>query len=136
MKNRIEKRENGYILICEDGQEFDCRRWFEKKTSKWYICPDKDGVKLCGRQYISEKFLDNVDFYEFETKTEHREGLGNGGWKNRLTDDEKVEYESLEKRMNELKELALSRPVQELTEEEKLLKQIEKLQKKLKGIQG
>lgn len=139
MKNRIEKRENGYILIVEDGREFECSRWFEKKVEKWHVVVPKEAREICGRTYIRESYFDNSDIYEFETKTEHREGIGNGGWKNRLTEEELDEYNSLEQRMEELKKLALSRPIKELTEEEKLEREIMRLTKKLnekRGIQG
>lgn len=135
--NRIEKLENGtYVLTCENGEEFICTRWYEKKKDYWHVCPPKKGVEICGRSYIRESFFDKSNVYEFETKTEHREGLGNGGWKSRLTEDEKAEYEALEARMEELKKLALSRPAKELSEEEKLEREIAKKQKALEELRA
>jgi hypothetical protein len=137
--NRIEKLENGtYKLTCENGQTFMCRRWEEVKKDKrmWHICPPKEAVAICGRSYIRESYFDNSNIYEFETKTEHREGLGNGGWKSRLTEEELEEYQSLEKRMEELKNIAMARPVKELTEEEKLLREIAKREKLLAELRA
>lgn len=135
--NRIERLENGtYVLTCENGQEFVCRRWYEKKKDYWHVCPPKEAVELCGRSYIRESFFDNSNIYEFETKTEHREGLGNGGWKARLTPEELKEYQFMEQRMEELKKVALSRPAKELTEEEKLEREIQRLLEKKKRLYG
>lgn len=131
MKNRIEKNENGYILTTIDGQEFTCSRWYEKKVDKWHILVPKEAREICGRTYIRESYFDNSDIYEFETKTEHREGLGNGGWKSRLTEEELEKFNECERIMNELKEVALSRQPKELTEEEKIEREIAKLMKKL-----
>ena len=136
-KNIITKNENGtYTLTTFDGKTFTCTRWYEKKKDYWHVLVPKDARDICGRTYIRESYFDNSDIYEFETKTEHREGLGNGGWKTRLTEEELKEYEEHEKRMNELKELALSRPVKELTEEEKILKEMAKLQARLAIVKG
>ena len=137
MKNIITKTEEGkYILTTTDGQEFECTRWYEKKVDKWHILVPKEARELCGRTYIRESYFDNSDIYEFETKTEHREGIGSGGWKARLTPEELEEYESHEKRMEELKQIALSRPVKELTEEEKIQAQIDRMMARLAKLKG
>ena len=137
MKNIITKTEEGkYILTTTDGQEFECTRWYEKKVDKWHVLVPKEARELCGRTYIRESFFDDSDIYEFETKTEHREGIGSGGWKARLTPEELEEYESHEKRMEELKQIALSRPVKELTEEEKIQAQIDKMMARLMKLRA
>ena len=131
--NKIIKKtynnENIYTLITEDGRTFPCRRWFEKKTNKWYICPSKDGVEICGRQYITESFLKDIDEYEFETKTTHREGMGNGGWRSRLTKEELKRLEEAEKTIEELKRIGTERkPVKnDLTTIEGLEAEIQRL---------
>ena len=131
MKNTIIKTEEGkYILTTSDGQEFECGRFYEKKKDYWHVVIPKEARDICGRTYIRENKFDNSDIYEFEDKTEHREGIGTGGWKSRLTEEEAEEYKMLEERMEELKELALSRPVKELTEEEKLEREIARLMAK------
>lgn len=138
--NRLTKLENGtYELTLENGKTFTCTRWLEKKPNKemWHvIIPKGEARDTCGRTYIRESYFDNSDIYEFETKTEHREGMSTGGWKTRLTEEELKEYEEHERRMEELKQIALSRPVKELTEEEKILKEMEKWQKKLAILRG
>lgn len=137
MKNIITKTEEGkYILTTTDGQEFECTRWYEKKVDKWHVLVPKEARELCGRTYIRESYFDNSDIYEFETKTEHREGIGSGGWKARLTPEELEEYESHEKRMEELKQIALSRPIKELTEEEKIQAQIDRMMARLAKLKG
>lgn len=134
--NRIEKKNGIYTLTTVDGQVFTCDRWYEKKVDKYHVRIPVEAREICGRTYIRESHFDTTDIYEFETKTEHREGLGNGGWKNRLTPEELKEYEAHEKRMIELKELAMSRPIPELTEEEKLKREIAKLQAKLAHLRA
>ena len=137
MKNIIIKNEEGkYILTTHDGQEFTCTRWYEKKVDKWHVLVPKEARDICGRTYIRESYFDNSDIYEFETKTEHREGIGSGGWKARLTPEELEEYEAHEKRMEELKQIALSRPVKELTEEEKIQAQIDRMMARLSKLRG
>ena len=136
MKNIITKINNEYILTTSDGQKYTCTRWYEKKVDKWHVLVPKEAREICGRTYIRESYFEKSDTYEFDTKTEHREGIGNGGWKFRLTPEELKEYNEHEKRMAELKELALSRPIPELTEEEKLQREIEKMMKKLEALKS
>jgi hypothetical protein len=136
MMNRIEKKNGIYTLTTIDGQTFTCDRWYEKKVDKWHVRIPVEAREICGRTYIRESHFDDKNVYEFETKTEHREGLGNGGWKARLTKEELEEYEAHEKRMAELKDLAMSRPIPELTEEEKLQREIEKMMKKLEALKS
>ena len=136
MMNRIEKKNGIYTLTTFDGQVFTCDRWYEKKVDKYHVRIPVQAREICGRTYIRESHFDTTDIYEFETKTEHREGLGNGGWKNRLTKEELEEYNRCEQRMNELKELGMSRPVPVLTEEEKLMKLLEKTQRELEVLRS
>ena len=101
--------ESNYRLVTESGQEFDCTRWYEKKTNKWYVKLPKDNPS--GREYITESLVKSGE-YEFETKTAAARVLGpngNGGWKSRLTEEEKKELESAEKTIERLKETALAR---------------------------
>lgn len=135
--NVLKRLENGnYELTLENGQVYPCKRWLEKKPDKevWHIVVPKEASQICGRTYIRESYFDNSDTYTFENKREHRSGIGEGGWKSRLTPEELEEYQSHEKRMEELKTLALSRPAKVLTEEEKLKRDIEKLRAKLMSM--
>lgn len=136
MKNKITKTENGYTLTLIDGREYPCKRWYEKKVDKWHVMIPVEAREICGRTYIRESFFDNSDIYEFENKTEHREGLGNGGWKSRLTEEELKKYNECEKTMNDLKTLALSRQPRELTELEKTQREYEKILKRLETLKA
>jgi hypothetical protein len=123
-----------YLLITEDGQEFTCGVWFEKKVERYHVLIPKQAREICGRTYVRTSLV-GPDGYSFETKTEHREGLSGSSWKNKMTPEERDEYERLENevnerelRMEEIKKVASSR---ELTEEQKLELQIAKLQAEL-----
>lgn len=133
MMNKIEKTENGYILTTTDGQTFVCSRWFEKKVERWHVVVPKEARDLCGRTYIRESNFDNSDIYEFETKTEHRTGLTSGGWKTKMTDDERKLVEEAEKTIERIKSICMTREVEKVdpNSEEGILLQIEKLKKKL-----
>ena len=130
MNKIVRVSENEFVLYCEDGQEFMCSLWYEKKIGDYHVRIPKEGKEICGREFIRLSKFDNTDTYEFETKTEHRTGLSNGGWKSRMTEEERVEYETLEKRMKMIEEVVKSRPVKELTEREKIELQIQRLMAK------
>lgn len=135
MMNKIEKTENGYILTTTNGQTFACSRWFEKKVERWHVVVPKEARDLCGRTYIRESNFDNSDIYEFETKTEHRTGLTSGGWRTKMTDDEKKLVEEAEKTIERIKSICMTREVEKVdpNSEEGILLQIEKLKKKLEN---
>ena len=139
MMNKIEKLENGsYILTTIDGQTFTCSRWFENKTQKYHVVVPKEARELCGRTYIRESNFDNSDIYEFETKTEHRTGLTSGGWRSKMTDDEKKLVEEAEETIERIKSLCMTREVEKVdpNSEEGLLAQIAKYQAKLAKMRG
>lgn len=131
--NKVIRTENGYKLITENNSEFDCTRWFEKKTGQWHVKLSKEGQILTGRTYIRESHFDTTDVYEFETKTEHRTGLASGGWRSKLTDEEKTELQMYEDGIERLKKIASERETVKVdpNSEEGILAQIERLQKKL-----
>lgn len=134
--NKIIKTENGYQLVTETGETFECSTWFEKKTNAWHIVVPKEAREICGRTYIREKYLENKDEYLFETKTEHREGMSYGGWKSRMTEEEKQQWLECEKLMETIKQNCMNRQPVELTETEKLEREIKKLQEKLAKAQA
>ena len=141
MANHVITRsaEGTYTLTTDDGRTFACTRWFEKSRDKWHVLIPKEARELTGRTYIAEALFKNTDTYTFETKTTHRDGSGWGessSWKSRMTPEEKVEYEGLAKRMAEIEALAKSRPAKVLTEEEKLIARIEKMQKELEAMRA
>lgn len=139
--NKIYKETNlsgevKYRIVTEDGTEFYGKPWYEKKTDKWWVKLGDDNPT--GRKYIAVKdIIDNNDELEFESKTPMAKGtmnIGDRGWKSRLEPDELKELEEAEKTIERLKALALSRPKKELTEEEKLQKQIDALLRKQKEL--
>ena len=138
MMNRIEKTENGYVLTTVDGQKFTCSRWFENKTQKYHVVVPKEARELCGRTYIRESNFDNSNVYEFETKTEHRIGLMSGGWRSKMTEDEKKQVEDAEKLIESIKSICMTREVEKVdpNSEEGILLQIERLKKKLEKTRG
>lgn len=132
--NKITKLANGnYELTCENGEKMACTRWYEKKTESWHVKLPKDNPS--GRTYIRESHFTNTDVYEFETKTEHREGMSYGGWRSKLTDEERKQIEEAEKLIETIKEAASKRVI-EMSEEDKLLAQMAKLQAKLTALKA
>jgi hypothetical protein len=119
-----------YLLTTANDEIFECSRWFEKKSNSWHVVVPKEAREICGRTYIRESKFDKSDVYEFETKIEHRTGLQSGGWKSKMTDEERKLVEEAEKTIERIKSECMNRTV-ELTEEEKILRQIEKLNQKL-----
>lgn len=136
MTNIITKIDNqNYRLTTTDGQEFICKTWIEKKKDgKEYehVIVPKEARELTGRTYIRTSLI-GENGYEFETKTEHREGLAGNSWKNRMTPEELAEYERCEQRMNEIKKIASSRIP---TEEEKLEAEIARLIAKRESLRA
>lgn len=133
-KNYIEKTENGYFLVCKDGQRMVCKTWFEKAKDRWHVVLPKNNPT--GRTYITKALVDATGKFEFDDRVEPPRQLGNNGWQSRLTEEEKEELEQLNARIAEIKEIAMSRPVKELTEEEKTERQIAALQRKLAALRG
>lgn len=132
--NKIEKLENGtYILTTDDGQTFTCSRWFENKTQKYHVLVPKPARDICGRTYIRESYFDHSNIYEFETKTEHRTGLTSGGWRSKMTEDERKLVEDAEKTIERIKSICMTRETEKVdpNSEEGILLQIERLKKKL-----
>ncbi len=130
--NTIKKVEDKYILTCEDGSVFECELWFEKKTNKYHVKLPKGNPS--GRTYITKTLVDNSkdQTHEFPTKTEFRSGLTSGGWRTRLTEEERVELKTYEEGIERLKKIGMSR--KPLTENEKLKNQISKLEEELREL--
>ena len=135
--NKIERTNGKYILTLENGTTYECQRWLEKKPNKevYHVVVPKEAREICGRTYIRESYFDNKDIYEFETKTEHREGLGGGGWRSRLTTEETKRLEEAERTIEELKKIGMERTPEKVdpNSEEGILLQIEKLKAKLEA---
>jgi hypothetical protein len=135
--NKIERTNGKYILTTENGNVYECQRWLEKKPNKevYHVVVPKEAREICGRTYIRESYFDNKDIYEFETKTEHREGLGGGGWRSRLTTEETKRLEEAERTIEELKKIGMERTPEKVdpNSEEGIRLQIEKLKAKLEA---
>ena len=138
MKNVINKTNEGYILTTQDGQTFICTRWYEKKVDKWHVVVPKEGREICGRTYISESYFNDSDTYEFETKTEHRTGLTSGGWRSKMTDDERRQVEEAENLIEKIKSICMTReiPKVERGTEEWYLQEIERMKTKLEKFRN
>jgi hypothetical protein len=136
--NVIRKVGEDYILELENGQEVKCSRWYEKKVDKWHVVVPKEAREICGRTYIRESYFDNSDCYEFENKTEHRSGIGNGGWRTRLTTEELTELEEAEKTIERLKKIGMERTPEKVdpNSEEGIMLQIQKLMTKLEKVRS
>lgn len=138
MKNTITKTNEGYILETFDGQTFTCTRWYEKKVDKWHVVVPKEAREICGRTYIRESNFDNSDTYEFDTKTEHRTGLTGGGWRSKMTEEERKQVEEAEALIESIKKACMAREVEKVdpNSEEGILAQIAKMQAKLAKMRG
>ena len=116
MANIIEKiGEQKWSVTCENGENFTCGEWFEKKTGKWHVKLPADNPT--GRTYIRVDKIPN-GYLEFETKTEHRESMG---WRDKMTPEEQKEWKECEERMAKIKEACMSRVV---SKEERLLEKM------------
>lgn len=132
--NKIVKQDDVYVMVCENGEEFQGKMHLEKGKT-WLVRFPKNNP--AGREFFTQSKIDadieNNGEFIFETKTEHRVGIAAGGWKSRLTEDEKVELAELEQRIEEIKQVAMSRQTPKLDKNsaEGIEAQIAKLQEKL-----
>lgn len=136
MLNKIEKTQNGYFLVTGDGQRMVCKEWYEKSKDRWHIVLPKDNPT--GRTYITKQLVDESPngIYGFENRTEPPRELGGNSWKSRLTPEELEEINQLQARYEEIKKVAMERKPRELSPEEKLQQEIEKLAKKYEILTG
>lgn len=111
--NKIIKSEvNGTVkiqVIFEDGSTCEPTIFIEKTKGKsHYHLPTPN---VSNREYLSkemvDKFLDSVGVFEFETRTREKRVLGD--WRSRLEPEELDELKKCEERIDELKNLGLSR---------------------------
>lgn len=130
--NKLEKLNNGiYVLTDENGTTHECTRWYEKKTGQWHVKLPKNNPT--GRTYVRESKFDNSNVYEFETKTEFRIGLTSGGWRSKMTPEEKTEVEAAEATIERIKQACMTREVKKVDPNsvEGIEAEIAKLQAKL-----
>ena len=146
--NRIEIINEKLVLTTEIGNQYPCRTWIEKKIkkgepwSKTWIMTTKEGVEETGRTYLGYdeviKSINDRGVYEFETKTEHREGMSHGGWRAKMTEEEAKLVAEAEATIERIKAIASARVVEKVdpNSEEGILAQIAKLQAKLAAKQN
>lgn len=139
--NLISNDERGPVfeaLDLETNEPVNTKNWFEKSKDKWHIVLEPNSAN---RKYIShnEFFTKSVDDeYLVEDKTSAPRVLGTSKPDQKLipymSDEDREMYEAILARATENKKSQVAAP---LTEEEKLLRQIAKLQEKLNAkLQG
>lgn len=134
--NKIIKSElNGNVkikVLFEDGSSCEPTLFVEKTKGKTHYHLPVPNVS--NREYLSkdmvDKFLDSVGVFEFETRTREKRVLGD--WRSRLNPDELDELKKCEERIDELKNLGLSRKPQDPrdVEIERLKRLVAELEKK------
>lgn len=134
--NKIIKENDLYVMICENGEEFQGKMHLEKGKT-WLVRFNKNNPS--GREFFTQSKIDldieNNGEYVFDTKVEHRSGTS---WKAKLTEAEKQEIAELEQRYNEIKEAAMSRqtPKVDKNSKEGIEAQIAALQKRLEAMRA
>lgn len=137
--NKIVKENDVYTMVCENGEEFQGKMHLEKGKT-WLVRFSKNNP--AGREFFTQSKIDadidNNGEFIFETKTEHRVGIAAGGWKSRLTEDEKVELAELEQRIEEIKQVAMNRQTPKLDKNSKeyIELQIAKYQAQLNALRA
>ena len=136
----LEQTENGPVFVAEDlttGEVVAAKNWFEKSKDKWHIVL---GANSANRKYIAhnEFFAKAEDgVYVVEDKTTGPRVLGTAQPDKKLvpymTAEDKEKYEAIIARAIENRNTQKN---VELTEEEKLMAQIAKLQAKLADKYG
>lgn len=131
----IEETDNGPVFEAEDlatGESVACKNWFEKSKDKWHIVlgPNSANRKYIAHNEFRAKAEDGV--YIVEDKTTGPRVLGTAQPDKALvpfmTPEDKEKYDAIIARAIENREAQKN---VELTEEEKLMAQIAKLEKKL-----
>jgi hypothetical protein len=109
--NFITKTDKGYICNTESGARLEMTTWYEKAKDKHHLVFVNKTLNPTGRQYFSKPMVDEAiektGKFVFENRTTEARKLGN--WRDRLTEDEKAELATSEKRFYELKDLGLNR---------------------------
>lgn len=134
----IENTDLGPVFEAEDlatGEKVAAKNWFEKSKNKWHVVL---GPNSANRKYIAHnEFFAKAedDVYVVEDKTSGPRVLGTSQPDKNLvpfmTDEDKATYDAIIARAIANRDAQKNKP---LTEEEKLLAQIAKLEKKLASI--
>lgn len=136
----IDQTENGPVFVAEElatGEEVSCKNWFEKSKDKWHIVL---GANSANRKYIAhnEFFAKATEDGEYivEDKTTGPRVLGTSQPDKHLvpymSEEDKAAYDAIIARAIENRNAQKAKP---LTEEEKLLQQIEKYKKRIAEAQ-
>lgn len=135
----IDQTENGPEFIAEDlatGEAVSCKNWFEKSKDKWHIVL---GANSANRKYIAHnEFFAKAEEGEYivEDKTTGPRVLGTSQPDKHLvpymSEEDKAAYDAIIARAIENRNAQKAKP---LTEEEKLLQQIEKYKKRIADAQ-
>ena len=136
----IETNENGPVFEALDlatNEQVVAKNWYEKSKEKWHIVL---GPNSANRKYIAHnEFFAKAenDEYIVEDKTTGPRVLGTAQPDKKLvpymTPEDKEEYDAIIARAIENRN---SQKAVELTDEEKLEKQIAKLQAKLEAVRN
>lgn len=131
----LEQTENGPVFVAEDlatGEAVAAKNWFEKSKDKWHIVlgPNSANRKYIAHNEFFAKAEDGV--YTVEDKTTGPRVLGTAQPDKKLvpymTAEDKEKYDAIIARAIENRNAQKN---VELTEEEKLMAQIAKLEAKL-----
>ena len=138
--NLIGENENGPVFEAfdlETGEEVSAKNWFEKSKDKWHIVL---GSNSANRKYIAHnEFFSKAEngTYVVEDKTTGPRVLGTAQPDKKLvpymTPEDKEKYDAIIARAIENRN---AQKTVELTEEEKLMAQIAKLQAKIATLQS
>lgn len=125
--NRIIRDENGKFTV--DGNPAVI--WEEKKGEKVNVhirWKENGRYRYCGLNRFEKDNVNGV--LEIEPTTPRT--ISGGGWKSRMTDDEKIEYEAAEAKMAEIKALCEARKPE--STEEKQAREIAELKAELEAL--
>lgn len=120
----------------EDGKEVNVKNWFEKSKSKWHVVlgPNSANRKYIAHNEIMAHLVDDEYVVEDKTTTPRVLGIAQPDKKlvAYMTEEDKAAYEEIIARAIENKKSQ----VVELTDEEKIAKQISSLQAKLANLKS
>ena len=136
------------IYYCENdlGQNIRLKEWIEKKIDKKtglpytnvHLVPEKreDSERMGGRYYVMKSKVDkDIQANGYHYLAPHTEKSSSGrSWREVLPDDLKEELESLEIRLEEIKEIGREIASRPLTEEEKAQRELKKTIENLKKL--
>lgn len=109
IKSQAKDGSTKILAILEDGSQLEVSIFNEKSKNKLHYrlpMPNASGREFITKE-LADKFLNDDKPFEFETRTREKRVLGD--WKSRLTEEELDELKRCEERIDELKNIGLSR---------------------------